>query len=294
MGRQRAFLVGMAICVMVFACPASAQPDPAAALRAKYTALTEQLQQNQFKQPLVLASVETQHGLQGDIYAVVAYPFGVVRDGLDNPQHWCEAMILHINTKYCHALSTPSGTILRVNIGRKTPEELADAVRVEFAYSLATTTPDYIEIKLSAKEGPLGTSDYRILLEAVALPGGKSFVHLIYAYTMNFAARAAMQMYLGTIGSSKVGFTVVGTSGAGHPDYIDGVRGLVERNTMRYYLAIDAYLGAVLATPAAQSEQRLQNWFAATELYPQQLYEMERGEYLEMKRAEVLRQQTLR
>jgi len=273
---------------MVLACPALAQTDPTAALREKYTALAEQLQQNQFRQPLVLVSVETQHSLQGDIYAIVAYPFGVVRDGLDSPEHWCEAMILHINTKYCHALTTPSGTTLRVNIGRKTPEELADAVRVEFVYNLATMTPDYIEIKLAAKDGPLGTSNYRILLEAVALPNGKSFVHLTYAYSMNFAGRAAMQMYLGTIGSGKMGFTVIGTDGAGHPDYIGGVRGLVERNTMRYYLAIDAYLGAT------QSETRLQNWFAATELYPQQLHEMERGEYLEMKRAEVLRQQTLR
>ena len=42
---------------------------------------------------------------------------------------------------------------------------------------------------------------------------------------------------------------------------------------MRYYLAIDAYLGA-LATPApARFEQSLERWFDATELYPRQLRE---------------------
>lgn len=77
------------------------------------------------------------------------------------------------------------------------------------------------------------------------------------------------------------------------PAYIGGVRGLIERNTMRYYLAIDSFIGAERALPAAQFESRLQNWFTATERYPQQLHEMDRGEYLDMKRAEYLRQQTV-
>jgi hypothetical protein len=65
----------------------------------------------------------------------------------------------------------------------------------------------------------------------------------------------------------------------------------VERNTMRYYLAVDTFLGAANAPPQIQLEQRLQNWFTAAEEYPRQLHEMERGEYLEMKHAEHLRQQ---
>ena len=57
---------------------------------------------------------------------------------------------------------------------------------------------------------------------------------------------------------------------------------------MRYYLAIDAYLGA----PATdQLERRLQAWFAATENYPLQLHEIDRASYIGMKRAEHKRQQ---
>ena len=90
-----------------------------------------------------------------------------------------------------------------------------------------------------------------------------------------------MQAYLATAGASKQGFTT------------NGVRGAVERNAMRYYLAIDAFLDSLSAPPGQQVERRLRNWFAATERYPRQLREMDAGTYLAMKRQEVQRQQVL-
>jgi len=281
------------VCVAGFVCAALAQPDPAAALRAKHALLDEPLRQNQFNRPLVLESFETPDRLKGDIYALVDYPFGAVSAGLNNPDHWCDVMLLHINTKYCRAVVGPSGTRLSVNIGKKTPEKLADAARVEFNYSVATVTPQYLQILLNAKDGPLGTSDYRIELEVLMLPNAKTFLHLTYSYAVNFVGRLAMQTYLKTIGSAKVGFTVIGKLANGQPDYIGGMRGLVERNTMRYYLAIDSFLASAGAAPAAQFEQRLQSWFTAVEQYPRQLHEMDRDAYLEMKRAEQVRQQTV-
>jgi hypothetical protein len=185
-----------------------------------------------------------------------------------------------------------SGTVLKVNIGKKTPEELSAATRVEFNYSVAAVTPQYLEIMLGAQDGPLGTSDYLIRLEAVALPNAKTFLHLTYSYAVNFAGRLAMQTYLGTLGSDKVGFTVVGKLADGKTSYISGVRGLMERNTMRYYLAIDSFLESANAAPETQLEKRLQSWFTAAERYPRQLHEMDRVEYLAMKRAEDLRQRT--
>jgi hypothetical protein len=99
----------------------------------------------------------------------------------------------------------------------------------------------------------------------------------------------AMQAYLATVGSAKIGFTVVEKRPDGAPVHIGGVRGVVERNTMRYYLAIDAYL-ASLALPAAQQvERRLRDWFASTERYAPQLHEMNEADYLAMKRREIAR-----
>ncbi len=280
------------MCAAGVACTVMAQSDPATALRAKYAVLGEQLRRNQFKRPLVLDSTEAQSRIKGDIFGVVDYPFELVNAALNNPDHWCDVMILHLNTKYCHAAMGPTGTTLKINIGKKTPEDLANVARVEFIYSAAATSPEYLDIVLSAKDGPLGTSDYRIHLEAAALSSNKTFLHLTYGYTVNFGARLALQTYLGTIGSDKVGFTVTGKRADGEPDYIGGVRGLVERNTMRYYLAIDAFLASARTAPEAQLEQRLQNWFTATEQYSRQLHEVDRPAYLEMKRAEYSRQQT--
>ena len=143
---------------------------------------------------------------------------------------------------------------------------------------------------MAAETGPLSTRNYRLTLEAVPLDAKRTFVHMSYAYAYGVAARMAMQGYLATAGRDKVGFSITGKGDDGKPVYIDGVRGVVERNTMRYYLAIEAYLGAVAAPPAEQSDKRLRDWFNATERYAVQLHEVERDDYLAMKRRELQRQ----
>jgi hypothetical protein len=69
------------------------------------------------------------------------------------------------------------------------------------------------------------------------------------------------------------------------------VRAVVERNTMRYYLAVDAYLAALTTPPKDQLEKRIRYWYDATERYAPQLHEVNRDDYLEMKRREYQRQQ---
>jgi hypothetical protein len=162
---------------------------------------------------------------------------------------------------------------------------------MDFAYRVAAQTPNYLQVRLDAAEGPLGTSNYRIVFEAIPLGKDQTFIHLSYAYAYGMVGRLAMQAYLGTAGRDKVGFTLSGTHSDGQPRYVGGMRGVVERNTMRYYLAIEAFLGALSQPLQAQFEKRLHDWFAATERYPRQLHEMERSDYLDMKRREYRRQQ---
>lgn len=76
----------------------------------------------------------------------------------------------------------------------------------------------------------------------------------------------------------------------GRGKYIGGMRGVVERNTMRYYLAVEAYLGALSAPADSRLEKRLNGWHDAVERYPLQLHELNRDEYLAMKRKEIQRQ----
>ena len=279
-------------CLLLSASVVSMAQSGAAALRASYTAMAEQLRENQFGRPLVLDSAESPDNLNGDIYAVVEHPFASVSAALDEPAEWCDVLILHLNTKYCGVTKKAQGTEISMAVGKKFNQPLPDAYRVDFGWQPVAATADYLEIQMQAPNGPLGTNNYRIVLQAVPVDGGRTFLHLRYSYGYGFAGRMAMKAYLATAGSDKVGFTVTGKDSSGKPQFIGGVRGVVERNTMRYYLAIDAYLSA-LSTPASgRLDKRLQTWFNGTERYARQLHEMERSEYLEMKHAEYQRQQS--
>ncbi|HUP06106.1 MAG TPA: hypothetical protein VMU47_03090 [Caldimonas sp.] len=281
-----AVLVGAVVATL--AAPAVAQDAPA--LKAKYGAIQDKLANNAFGRPLYLESNQTSGDLRGDIYSLVEYPFGTVEQALQKVDHWCDIFILHLNVKGCVSSGSGGNGHLALAVGRKFDQPVDEAYRLEFDYRVPTATPDYLQIQLRADEGPLGTKNYRIQLEAVPLDAKRSFIHMSYAYGYGFAARMAMNTYLATIGSAKVGFSYAGRKPDGSPAYIGGVLGLVERNTMRYYLAIDSYLAAYNLPPADQPERRITTWYDATERYATQLHEMERSEYLDMKRNEMRRQ----
>lgn len=283
-------LAWLASCCTLAAAPL-AQAQDATALRARHLELREALASNAFRRPLVLESSEPPGGLQGDIYARIEQPFEVVGHALQSSDRWCDILILHLNVKQCRTGDMPAGTTLGLIVGSKYNLPLANAYRLDFAYKLVAVRADYLQVALSADQGPLGTSHYRIMVEVVALDAGHSFLHMSYAYDYGLAARIAMEGYLATIGRNKVGFSVVSHKLDGQPQYIGGMRGVVERNTMRYYLAIEAYLGALSLPPAQQFERRLADWHAGIERYPRQLHELTLGEYLDLKRAQALRQQ---
>lgn len=268
---------------------AEAMSAGASALQEKYLALQPQLNHNQFQQPVYLNSTETPSTVKGDIYAVVDHPFATVSAALTVPANWCDLLILHLNTKYCRA----TGGTLVMHVGKKYEQPLADTYRLDFGYHLVSSNTHYFDVTMGADKGPIDTGNYRIRLEAVPLADGRSFIHLMYSYSYGFASRLALRTYLATAGSNKVGFTVVESKPGTAPQYVDGIRGTVERNTMRYYLAIDAYLSAMNAAPATQTEQRLQSWFKATERYPRQLHEVDQSSYLQMKRKEIARQNSV-
>jgi hypothetical protein len=266
----------------------------AASLRARYVALQQQLSHNQFHRALYLDSSEAPGAVTDDIHAVINSPFESAGAALNNPGAWCDILILHLNTKACLVSPGSAGIVLSLWIGTKYNQPLAQASRVNFAYRVGARTADYLRVGLSADEGPLGTRDYRLVLEAVPLESGQTFIHLAYSYGYATFGRLAMQTYLATIGKNKVGFTVVGAQPDGQLRHIGGLRGVVERNAMRYYLAIEAFLGALSASPQARFEKRIRDWHAAVERYPRQLHEMEPAEYLDMKRKENSREQFLR
>lgn len=294
-GWPRRCLVWLVVATAALCAHAQEAPQPkpapgAADLRATYQRLIRPLANNDFRRPLVIESSEGAGALAGDIHALMEYPFATVKAAFGSAANWCDVLILHVNTKYCHA----GGAGLDVQMGQKTPEPLDRGAQLAFTFLVPPVAADYFQVELTAPRGPLATHNYRIRLEAIALPGNQTFLHLSYAYESGLAGRLAMSAYLATGGRGKVGFSNTGLTHDGRPIYVGGLLALVERNTMRYYLALDAFLGA-LALPAAERfEKRIDSWYSASEMYAQQLHDMDRATYVDMKREEYRRQQAAR
>lgn len=260
-----------------------------AQLKAKYNAMEPALKSSPFGRPLVINSTEASDSATGEVFALVNHPFGRVSAALKNPNNWCDIMILHQNTKYCKSAENGNDAVLRMLIGKKTSQALDDAHKMDLNFNLVKASPQYLAAELNADAGPMGTKNYQVLLEAVPVNSKQTFLHFSYSYGFGIAGNVAIKAYLASAGRNKVGFSQK-EDGSG---FIGGVRGMVERNTMRYYLAIDSYLGAMSAPPDKQLSKRLQDWYAATERYPRQLREVSRNAYLSMKRDEIRRMETM-
>ena len=287
---MRRALRWLLLCALTAAQAAHAQDGEA--LRARHVALQASLTKNAYKRAIHIESVHNAGDLRGDIYAVVPQPFAMAGQALQGREHWCDIMMLHLDVKMCH-WSTAGASTLTVATARKYDQPLESATTAEFGYRVIASTADYLQVQLRADKGPMGTHDYRIVLELVMLDATTSFIHLSYAYSQGFGGRIAMEAYLATLGRDKVGFTVVDRKADGTPVYINNVRGLVERNCMRYFLAVEAFLSAYPLPPGEQLEKRLREWHAGAERYPVQLHEVERDDYLAMKRLEIQRQQVM-
>jgi hypothetical protein len=269
---------------------ADTAPDPAAALRARYASLSQQLEHSAIQRGLHVESNESATSPRGDAYAVIEYPFATVAAAFATPANWCESMILHLNVQYCRAGIEDGTPQLVAAVGKNTNQSLEDTHRINFVYKVAASRADFLGVELLAKEGPLGTSNYRIALELIELPNQRTFMHIQYSYSQGALARYASRVYFSTTGRDKVGFTWVRDGDA--PHLVRGTRGALERNTMRYYLAFDAYLRSLRNPPPQRFEQSLEIWFADTERFALQLREVKHDDYIAMKRDQYLRQQT--
>jgi hypothetical protein len=272
-------------------CALATPSGGAASLAERHAALQDQLASNDFGRPLYIESVQEGRQVSGDVFARVPQRFEVVSGAMQQPASWCDVLIMIINIKQCVAANGPVGHALDVRVGRKTRQPLADAFQLQFQYRVTAASDDYLHVELHAPRGPMGTNHYRITFEAVALDSQNSFVHISYGYEQGLAARLATRGYLATAGSAKVGFSVVGQHADGRPMLVREMRGVIERNAMRCYLAVEAYLGAQAVPENLRLEKRLQDWYAATEQYARQLRELGRDEYLDLKRSEAARQQ---
>jgi len=279
--------------LLVASLATQAQTPSPDALRTQFDTLRAKGTGQLAGQSIYLRSSESADRMQGEVHALINQPFDQVRQELAKADSWCDVLILHINVKYCRGQRTAAGEQLVSGVGRKFDQPLSEVYWVRFGFNVVADRADHMLVELRAPSGPLSTRDYRIVVEAVPHSGGQSLVRMTYSYGFGTAARWAMKTYLATLGSGKSGFSVVGRSSAGTPILVDGVRGVVERNTLRYYLALQSHLQSGGAPDGGPLQKNMDLWFTATERYADQLREMDRADYVAMKLKEVQRQATV-
>lgn len=214
--------------------------------------------------------------LHGTLVAVVDRPFSDVRRALADPPGWCAVLILDPNVHRCD----PHGAGIGLVFG-------ASQMPVAFSFRRIADADDELHVRLAAQEGPFGTKDHVMALEATPVDAQRTRVRLSSSQRFGLAARLATLAYFNTAGRGKVGFTVVGRDAAGGPVYVGDLRGGIERNLARHYFAILAYFDSLGAPRADQADRRVRTWLAHTQRYPLQL--MEEPGYFERKAPDVRR-----
>ena len=235
--------------------------------------------------PLYCESIEGVDSLRGDVYGIIEQPFVVVKGVLLGPRNWCDIASLHFNIKACTCRDSENGALLTLYTGRKFYQPLEDTYKMDYEYQSLAHQPEYLMVSLKADEGPLNTKDYRIELEAVPIEG-KTLIHFSYAYTYGALASMAMKAYFKSLARKKVGFSVIDVDGEGNAVYVGGTRSAIERNSVRYYLALQAYMNTIQFPEEVRFQRRLSQWYDLTDRHRRQLFEMPKGEYLTNKKKE--------
>lgn len=251
------------------------------------------LQANSFGLPLVVESMERDDRVNVDVYGIFDYPFSSVVNALKAPANWCEIVSLHPNIKACTYRELPNAWLLNFYPGSKEYHTPEDKRLVKYQYRVVAQQRGYLDIILNADTGPYGTKDHRMRFEALPIDGGRTFVHVSYAYSDSTALRLAAKLYFATLGRGKVGFTATGTTGNGSPIFIGGPRGALERSAVRYYFAIQTFMNTLRYPEERRFNMRISEWHDLTTRFRKQLFDLEKKDYLAFKTAEHKNQVTL-
>jgi hypothetical protein len=280
MTRLTACLLGMAL-----AASAAAAPERSAALLAEHASLQTALRDSPFGEPVLLRQTDAGAQHSGEVMALLPRPLAAVAAALRTADSLCGLLILQLNVRDCQAVAGAPAQQLQLSAGPLRAALPGLVVGMRLQLLLEADTPGYFSVSLLAPVGPLGSSDLRLRVEAVALDADQTYLHVSYSQTSGLAGRLASRLYLATAGRDKIGFSSDGLDALGQPRPVSGERAAVERQVMRHHLGLLAHSGVLAGPPAARLEARLRAWHALTERHAAQLHELDLAEYLAEKRA---------
>ena len=221
---------------------------------------------------------------QGQALARLPMALPQARAALRSPEAWCLLLLLHPNVWRCEVASSGQGqTTLQILMGQQRVAVIGSTHTLNLAWKVTRDDESGLSLELMAEQGPLGTRDYRIGARLEALDETHSALALRFSNAFTRSGLWLAELYVNTAGRHRIGFTVESVDANGQAVYVRGLRGSVERNTMRFHLAVQSWL-SVQSLPAARRIPRaIEAWFDASEQYAAQLHEIEREEYVQMK-----------
>ena len=246
--------------------------------------------------PVAIASALDGGLTRGEVSGQLSFPYSTVRNTLRRPPSWCAILVLHQNVKACTYADAPQAQRINVYVGTKEFQSVEQASLIQYAFNVEHESSDELTIRLHAPHGPIGTRNYEIRLRVAPQDASHTFMRLEYQYELGTRGKLALNGYLNTAGRAKVGFTALGTEPDGSVRYVSGIRGVTERNVVRYFFAIIAYLECLNPSGAAMCDNfptAAERWFELTARFPRQLFELSQEEYLRNKRQETAQQSRL-
>jgi hypothetical protein len=238
-----------------------------------------------------IQSRQAQDRVDGSVQVALAVPYQQLRALLMDRAALCDVAVLHFNIKGCVYMDQQDQALLRVFGGKKAYQAPDEAGFFDLVYKRTEDTDQSASVQLYGDDGPFGTSEYLIRFHASQLDEQHSQVEISFSVNYTQMTHWAQRMYFSSLGRHRIGFTVTGHDARGQPQYVRGMRAMVERNAMRLFLALQVALEAPQETDTEES--RLRRWFALTEQYPLQLREMALEEYLDSKQREIRNQRLL-
>jgi len=239
-------------------------------LSGRYPELQEAARRGPFGLPLQVRSEERETLVSAEIHGIVDRPFRAVAATFTEPDGWCDFLVLNPNIKTCTFRREAQETLLTLYIGSKSYRAPESATVQVYRFLVRARQPEYAAISLTAPQGLLGTTAHRFEFEAGSV-AGKTVVGLSSSFEPSMLSKLLTGIYLSTLGRDKIGFSREATEAGVPGGYVRGVKGMIERNAMRYYLALKAFLDAARLA------------YDLMDLYPAQLRQMDKAEYLDIK-----------
>ncbi|AGA33742.1 hypothetical protein TVNIR_2082 [Thioalkalivibrio nitratireducens DSM 14787] len=257
--------------------------------QARHAEMLERIERSPLPGRIELESTEGNREILGKIHALVPYGFDEVAGVLGSAASWCETAFLHPNVKACtHDEGVDRASTLHLYVGRRFFEAPDEAAALQLLFEATRVDEGYLEVSVGGARGPHGTRNFRMQLEAFPIDADETFVRFRYSVEIGALTRFALRVYFATGGRHRIGFSL---DEDGEP--VRGLRGMIERNVMRFHLGLKAYLETRHEPQARRLQARLERWFDLSERHPEQLRELDRDRYLDQKRREWRQQQRL-